>query len=186
MECLPYPRAIVFIVRIVLVVLVVTIVVFIANHRHLFWKVLPAGFTFAIDLDYQLNFGKRRLQGRVFIQSTNSSGDNLVTVPLRNLSTSRIATPIPALRLTGISQRNPFRQSINHVSDHHQVQYDLQDLPLTWSGLQARSGIPLVIDIHEPDSEFRAEVEREDELRGLPSTPSFLNTDYWESHSARD
>ena len=78
-QCHPSHQALVFILHTVLAVLVTTTAVFIVNWKLLEYIPIQYTYTFLIDMDFWLNFGRKRLTGRIFIQSTNLSGEDQIT-----------------------------------------------------------------------------------------------------------
>jgi hypothetical protein len=164
--------------------------VFTVNQRSLIVTRLSRISIFSIDMDFWLSSGRRSLSGRIFLQSTNFSGDEQITAPSRN-TTLRIDTqprPQMAQSPTTIPQN-----SSETIVDNHKVRFDLEHLPRTWEGLENRRRLPPIAIISEEVKE-----ELEEEIRTeegdyhpqrrprTPSTPSFIYPGFWESHSTRD
>jgi hypothetical protein len=91
--------------------------------------------------------------------------------------------PQTAQSLTRIPQN-----SSETVVDNHEVRFDLEHLPRTWEGLENRERLPpIAIISDEVEEEIRTEEGdyRPQRRPRTPSTPSFINAEFWESHTAR-
>jgi hypothetical protein len=159
--------------------------VFIVNRRSLISTSISRISTFSIDVDFRLNSGRRSLSGRIFLQATGFFGDEQITAPSRN-TTPLIATqPHPQ---TGQSLTRIPQNSSETVVDNHEVRFDLEHLPRTWEGLENRERLPpIAIISEEVEEEVRTEEGdyRPQRRPRTPSTPSFINAEFWESHTAR-
>jgi hypothetical protein len=159
--------------------------VFIVNRRSLISTSISRISTYSIDVDFRLSSGRRSLSGRIFLQATGFSGDEQITAPSRN-TTPQIDTqphPLTAPSLTRIPQN-----SSETVVDNHEIRFDLEHLPRTWEGLENRERLPpIAIISEEVKEEIRTEEGdyRPQRRPRTPSTPSFINAEFWESHTAR-
>jgi hypothetical protein len=140
---------------------------------------------FSIDVDFRLSSGRRSLSRRIFLQSTDFSGDEQTTAPLRNTTPQIDTQPHPQMAQspTTIPQN-----SSETIVDNHKVRFDLEHLPRTWEGLENHERLPPIAIISE---EFEEEVRTEEgdyrpqRQPRTPSTPSFIYPGFWESHSTR-
>jgi hypothetical protein len=161
------------------------IVVFIVNRRSLIFTRVSRISTFSIDLDFRLSSGRRSLSGRIFLQSTNFSGDEQITAPLHN-TIPQIGTP-PHPQMAQLPTRT-LPNSSETIVDNHEVRFDLEHLPRTWEGLENRERLPPIAIISEElEEEVRTEEGdyRPQRRPRTPSTPSFIYPGFWELHSAR-
>jgi len=137
-------------------------------------------FTFVIDLDFQLSSGERRYNGRIFLQSSNFSGEEPITTPLRNTTTTTVSQQNQREAHSSTRITTPPN---NSVIDNHQIQFDLENLPNDWPTLSLRRRLPPIAIIEE---ELEEEIEEEQQYPiwegPEPSTPSWYNEDYRESH----
>jgi hypothetical protein len=133
-------------------------------------------------VDFQLSSGKKSLSGRIFLQSTNSFGDKQITTPLPN-TTQWIESQPP-------HQEDQFPMTIlqnssETIVDNHQVQFNLENLPRSWEGLENHRRLPPIVIISEEVEEEYKENYIPGQNLGSIMTPSWLNSEYWESHSVK-
>jgi len=158
---------------------IVTIVVFIVNRRSQITLRLYPTFTFVIDLDFQLSSGRRWYNSRIFLQSSNLSGEEPTTTRLPN-TTIITASPADHQEVPSSTRTTTLN---NQVIDNHQVQFDLENLPNDWPTLGQRWRLPPIVIIEEEHEEEIVEDQLYPIWEGPePSTPSWYDEEYRESH----
>jgi hypothetical protein len=126
------------------------IVVFIVNRRLLIATNFSRISTFSIDLDFQLSSGKKAISGQIFIQSTGFSGDEQTTNQSPNTTPRIEFQPHPQAVHSPMTNQ---RVSTETVVDNHQIQFNLENLPRTWSQLEEYEQLPPIAIITEDPEE---------------------------------